>query len=136
MEIQREDIVLKSGKILSYQEPDFEDALNLYQAILEEGKAIKLEAGIEVGHVIKDVICSSLSSKVVRAHVEKCMEKSLYDGSRIVKATWQPSAARGDYMAVFTEVANRSTAPFTKDLFSLYQKALSIVQGHAEKQKT
>ena len=40
MSIERKEIAMPSGKTLSFQDPDFEDALNLYQAVLEEAKHI------------------------------------------------------------------------------------------------
>ena len=130
MSIERKEIAMPSGKTLSFQDPDFEDALNLYQAVLEEAKPIQFNTNLEVGTIIKDVFCTAFSSKKIQACIWKCMEKCLYNGERVTKSTWEPVEARSDYMAACLEVAIKSISPFTKDLFAFYGKALEKLQNH------
>lgn len=110
-------MILKSGKELRITLAPFADSKALLQAVLKEAKALKLESSTELDiGLLKDALCTALSSREVEAALEKCMARALYDGVKITADTWENADARGDYLEVCFEVAKENIGPFMKNL--------------------
>ncbi len=108
---------LLSGKELTTHPADFEVAKALYMTLMEEARGLKIDGKDDINaNLLKDVLCTALSSKKVEAAVWKCMEKCLYEGSKITKETFEPVEARADYLEILLEVALENVTPFTKTL--------------------
>ena len=110
-------LILPSGAKLDITLSPFTISRALYQAILEEGKLLKIDAKTEIDvNFYKDLFCSGLSSKKIEACLEECMKRVAYNGRKIDGETFEPIEARGDYMTVCFEVAKRNVLPFMKNL--------------------
>lgn len=123
------EVTLPSGAILKITLAPFKDARNLYQAILEEAKVLKLDPNAEVDvNLYKDLFCLGLSSKKIEAALWECMKRATYNGNRIAEDVFEPIEARDDYMAVCFEVAKANILPFTKSLYAQYAHILEKLQ--------
>lgn len=121
---------LPSGAKLDLHPAPFTEARDLYQALMEELKSLKLDPGAEVDvNFYKDLVCTGLSSKKVEAALLKCMARSLYNGLRITDATFEPVQAREDYIPVCVEIVTENITPFMKSLFASFQDVLKTVQS-------
>jgi hypothetical protein len=121
-------VTLPSGAELTIQLAPFTDAKALYQAFLEDIKALKWDAGTEMDtNFIKDILCVGLASKKFETCLWKCMERALYGGSKISPATFEAEEARQDYVSVCFEVAKENIMPFMKALMPLLSRAREIL---------
>ena len=100
--VDRKEFKMPSGATISFQHPPFEDADELYRTFLEEMKGVKLMED-NIGDMVKNVFCMSLSSKKIKAQLKICMAKTLYNGERINEHTWEPIKAREDYIPACLE---------------------------------
>lgn len=132
------EVTLPSGAVLTIQPAPFADARDLYQALMEEGKGLKLDPTAEVDvNFWKDLFCTGLSSKKVEQKLWKCMEKVLINKLRVTTETFEPVEARDDYFTVLMEVATENISPFTKSLYVKYADILrQITSFQASKSQT
>lgn len=123
-------IVLPSGAKLDINVSPFPISRALYQAILDEAKALKLDAKTEMDvNFFKDLFCIGLSSKKIEACIEECFKRVTYNGRRIDSETFEPVEAREDYMTVCFEVAQENILPFTKTLMRQYSHILEKLKS-------
>lgn len=128
------EVTLPSGALLRIGESPFEDSKDLYQAILDEAKMVKIDVGSVhvMSNVYKDLFCYGFSSKRVEACLWKLFERCLYEGhgktGKIDKDTFQPKPTRADYIAVCVEVAKENIDPFLKGLFAEYEKLFQEIE--------
>ena len=112
-------MLLPSGAELEITMPPFAVSRALYQAVLEELKGAKINSSDEVDvNLFKDLFCVMLSSKKVDAALTECMKRATYNGLKIDADTFEPAAAREDYITVCFEVAKVSVIPFLKSLYA------------------
>lgn len=123
-------VALPSGAELTIQLAPFADSKALYQAVLEEAKSLKIDAGADLDvNLFKDIFCSGFSSKKIESCLDKCLSRALYDGQKITAETFEPEGARQDYMAVCFEVASDNIAPFLKSLYAKFSVVLENLKG-------
>lgn len=121
---------LPSGAELEINLSPFSISKSLYQAVLDELKSLKVDANTELDiNFFKDVFCVGLSSKKIEFALDECMKRAIYNGLKIDKDTFEPAAAREDYIAVCFEVAKVNLIPFTKNLFAQYSPALEKLKS-------
>jgi hypothetical protein len=130
---ENKKVTLPSGAELTIGISPFEVAKNLYQAILEEVRVLKLDPAAEIDvNLFKDLYCTGFSSKKIEACVTRCFEKVLYNGARVTAETWEPVEARQDYQEACWAVAQENIEPFTKSLYAKYQTILKGQQVSAQ----
>lgn len=124
--------VLPSGAELEVHLAPFADAKALAQAILEEMKCLQLNPKDEIDtNMWKNIVCIGFSSKKIEACLNKCLDRCLYNGMRILPDTFEPEEARQDYMEVLMHVAKANNLPFVKSLFAKYAHILGILKESA-----
>lgn len=127
---QAREVVLPSGAKLRIQVSPFSIAKNLYQAILEEAKSLKLDPNAEIDvNLWKDMFCSALSSKKIESALEECLVRCLYNGQKISQETWEPVKTRDDYLTACFEVAAENVRPFMKSLYAKYSGILGKLKN-------
>jgi hypothetical protein len=130
------DIKLPSGAILKITDPPWAVALGLREAMAEEMKSIGVDSGMQVSKVMKDVICTAMSSQKVKAAMWECFARCMYDGGngmlKIDQDTFEPVKARQDYDVVCVEVAQHVLAPFGKEGFAKFAQILGKLFGSLE----
>jgi len=124
-------IDLPSGAKLDTKIAPFEDSKNLWQALLEEAKTLKINSNdpMEDLTLLKDIFCMGLSSKKIEAMLWKCIERSTYNSMKIDRETFEPVDARQDYAIVCFEVARENILPFTKSLTQKYSQILAMMKS-------
>jgi len=109
----------------------FEVSKALYQAILEEAKAVAFVSTTEMASVYKDIFCVGLSSKKIEACLWECFKKCIYNSGKgdlkIDKDTFEPVEARSDYVAVCIAVAKENIDPFVKGLYAEYSQFFEMI---------
>lgn len=123
------EVQLPSGAILKITVAPFKDSKALYQAVVEELKAIKIDATVEMNPAInitfyRDLLCTLLPSKKIEAALWECMKRSLYNDNRMSEATFEPVETRDDYLYACFEVAKENILPFMKSLYAEYAPLL------------
>jgi hypothetical protein len=122
------EIALPSGAVLKITVSSFAVSKNLFQAISEEAKGLKIDASTEIDvNLIKDLFCAGISSKRIEQCVWECMKKATYNGLNISEETFEPEEARQDYLQVLVEVTKENVLPFTKSLFAQFGDILKKV---------
>lgn len=122
---------LPSGAELKITVGSFAESRALYQAILEEAKGLRVDFGTELDvNLLKDLLCSVLSSKKVEACLFQCMRRATYNGIRIDESTFEPVEARQDYLEVCFEVAKENITPFTKSLYAKFSPMLEKAKAN------
>lgn len=108
---------LPSGAELKVSLAPFSEANALFKAVSAEAKNLKVsfETDVDV-NLLKDIVCAAVSSDKIEACIWDCMKKSLYNGLKMSKETFEPEEARQDYYVVLLEVAKDNLLPFTKSL--------------------
>ena len=128
------EIDLPSGAKLKLGVVPFEFSKALFQAILEEAKALSLASSMEMADVYKSLFCIGFSSKKIEACLWKCFEKVIYEDKRgplkIDKDTFEPVENRGDYMAVCLAVTKDNIDPFVKGLYAGYREFLAAITAN------
>ena len=102
----------------------FEDSWALVQAIVNALKGVQVElSSLDMKAVtgqdfnaVKNALCQLMGSKTLRAAMEQCSKRCLYEGLKITKDTFEPENARGDYLPCALEVIKFNCAPFFKNL--------------------
>lgn len=119
---------LSSGAVLKVSPAPFADAKALYQAVLAEARTVGFTGKTELPVVLKDVFCISFSSRVIEACLWECFKRCQYNAGsgdlKIDKDTFEPLAARGDYVEVCMIVGEENIGPFVKSLYAEYKKLL------------
>ena len=118
------EITLKSGAMLELKTASFSAGMKLFKAIAAELKGVDVDLGgldlKEVGskdiNSLKNVILQLLASEQIEAAFFECAKKSLHNGQSIVRQTFEPETARGDYLPVVWEVVKFNIAPFFSGL--------------------
>ena len=123
---------LSSGAELNITVGSFAESRDLYQAVLEEAKGLKLDANADVDiNLFKDLFCTAMGSKKIEKYLWICMKRVTYNGTRITdpEAVFEPVEARGDYMEVCLEVAKANVLPFMKSLSAQYGQVLGMLKS-------
>jgi hypothetical protein len=125
-------VSLPSGATLSIGVIPFKEAKALYQALLKELKEVTLNTNMQVGDLLKDLFCISFSSPEIERALWACLSRCLYgngEGSdlKITEETFEPVAARDDYMKVCVEVTKEAVNPFAKSLYAEYRVATAAM---------
>ncbi len=126
------EIVLPSGAILKVNLASFSVSKDLYQAILEEARTLKVDFSFDADlklEMFKDILCMSLSSKKIERAIWECMRVAIYNGSKITEDLFESEEVRGDYFNIMFEVAQLNIAPFTKNLFALLSPLKAVVDN-------
>ena len=130
-------VPLPSGAELKVPVAPFEEALALYQAVLEEFKPLQYTEEAHVANLYKDLFCTSFSSKKILAALAPCMKRCLYNGEKVVSSTWEPTDARQDYMPACIAVASENISPFLKSLYAEFSPLLgSLIADLASRPTT
>jgi hypothetical protein len=123
-------ITLKSGAMVELQDPGFDAADDLFAAVMAEiGKArldldlSAIDPDAEVSTLagenfnsVKNLICQVAGSKPLRGPLFAAAARSLYNGLKIERATFEDINARSDFLPVAQEVMKFVLAPFFKNL--------------------
>lgn len=113
------DIKLPSGAVLKITLSPFAISKNLFEAVTEEIKLLKLDPQAELDFdLCKNLFCTGFSSKKIDAALQECMKRATYNGVKLTEDTFEPEDARQDYVTVCLEVALLNLRPFTKNLFA------------------
>lgn len=132
-EVNAKEVKLPTGATLKITLAPFADSKALYQAVLEEAKAIQVSAFTDMSSVIKDSICIGLSSKKIEACLHECLKRCTYNSGsgdfKVDKDTFEPEKNRDDYIAVCIEVAKANILPFVKSLSVQYEHVLTMIVG-------
>ena len=130
-----EDKTLPSGAILKLNDVPWPAAYKLYMSVVRELEVVRVEFGAtslnlqdlqktqvddKAINTLKNLMCRLMGSDTVQAALWECMGRCLYNGQKITDRTFEPVAARGDFLVVEKEVLWHSLLPFLKDLFSLF----------------
>lgn len=124
------EVTLPSGAKLKISLASFDEGKELYQAVLEELRHVKIDGNTELDYnFMKDLFCVALSSKKVEVAMWKCLKRCLYNGVNISNASFEPVEARQDYFEVMFEVGQENLLPFSKSLYSRLSPILEKVRS-------
>ena len=116
----QDPITLKSGAVLQVTVAPFAVGNKLLKTVARELLAVSIDldtvnlaelSGKDL-NVLKNAILQLLQSDTVESAVQACMERCLYNNSRIVRDTFEPEEARQDYLPVVWEVIKTNLRPF------------------------
>lgn len=118
------EILLKSGAVLVVNMAPFSASNKLLKVVMRELKTVDLELeNLDLAKIatqdintLKNAICQLLASDALEQSVFECMAKCTYNGSRVVKETFEPEDARGDYLPCAWEVIKANLRPFFSGL--------------------
>lgn len=110
--------VLKAvkGSGVKISEIDFSKLLSGVKDDMES--AIKSGALDSLLELVIELDCS----KEVNDAIFDCLARSTYNGERIIRDTFEPEDARGDYYPIVIACLKRNLAPFFKTLISQLKK--------------
>lgn len=127
------ELTLPSGATLRVTLAPFAVSKALYQAVLEEAKGLTLDPKADVDvNLFKDMFSAAFASKKVELALAECLKRALYNNKHVDADTFEPEAAREDYMTVCFEVALLNLLPFTKNLTQLFSRIFQLTQGSLE----
>lgn len=119
------DLDLPSGKKLHIQVAKFLTGKALFQAFSDELKGMKIATDTDIDvSLLKDLLCTAVSSKKIEAALWECFKTVTVDGLKIDTDTFEPVDMRADYFIVALEVAKDNLLPFTKHLMPLFSALL------------
>jgi hypothetical protein len=125
------EVKMPSGAVLKIWPAPFAEARALYQAVLEEAKALKFSSQDEMAALYKDLFCIGFSSKKIESCLWACFKKVHYVGEKgelkIDQDTFEPVKAREDYIAACMAVAKENIDPFVKGLYAEYKTLFAII---------
>lgn len=125
---------LPSGALLKIGDTPFAVSKNLYQAILEAAKELRIDFSTDRIALYKNIFCIGFSSPKIEACLWDCFKHCIYNSGsgdfKIDQSTFEPLKAREDYVHVCIEVAKENTGPFVKSLYAAYKEALSEMEKH------
>lgn len=123
------DLDLPSGRKLHIQEADFQTSRALFEACMEEVKALKVDPEAEVDvNFLKDIFCTAVSSKKIMKCLWDCFKTVTINDVRVSNDSFEPVDARQDYYLVCWEVTHDNVLPFMKS----HLPWLSIILGKAK----
>lgn len=126
---------LPSGAELRISISGIRECLELQDAFVEALKEVNIDPKNFGINLRKELLCALLPNKRLRAAIEVCMRKSLYNGLHIeVEKTFEPIEARDDLYTVYTTVAEENLLPFVKSLSAELKAILDLVQGGRKSQ--
>lgn len=117
-------ITLKSGATLEIAVASFATGNRLMKTVARELSSVNFDlnftsfadlSGQDV-NVIKNAVFQLLQSDALETALMECMKRCLYNGERIVPATFEAEDARQDYLPVAWEVMKANLSPFFKGL--------------------
>lgn len=127
------EVKLPSGALLKVAAAPFTPAKALYQALLREAKGVQISSNTEIPVLYKDIFCAGFSSQEVEKCMWECFKSCLYNSGagdfRITDQTFEPVAARDDYISVCVEVTKENVLPFGKSLFAECQRILAMINN-------
>lgn len=125
------EVTLPSGAVLKITLAPFAVSKALYQAILEEAKGVTVTSTTEMPTLYKELFCMGFASKQIETCLWECFKRCTYNNGKgdlkIDAETFEPAAARDDYMSVCIEVAKDNVTPFVKSLIAGYAEFLSMI---------
>ena len=122
------EIKLPSGSTLVISLPPFAEAKELFQAILEEVKDLKLDPKTEMDiNFFKDIFCAGFSSKKIEKALNACMKRCTYNDLKMDENTFEDEKAREDYLSVVYEIIKEVISPFMKTLTALLPLAVAAM---------
>jgi len=118
------EILLKSGAVLVVSMAPFSSSNKLLKVIMRELKTVDVQLenldfsriGSQDINTLKNAVCQLLASDTLEQAVFECMARCTYNGNRIVKDTFEPDDARGDYLPCAWEVIKINLRPFFNGL--------------------
>lgn len=120
-----DEMTLKSGNTVTLGMASFADGMRLFKVLVSELKLVDIDltsladvgalAGKDINS-IKNVLLQVLGSEALEQAVFKCAERSLYNGQRITRTSFEDEQARGDFFEVAWEVMRFNLSPFFKNL--------------------
>lgn len=113
---------LDSGAVVQINLAPFGVAHRLLQVVMKEVGSVSMSGG--EAEFMKNLLARFVYSPEVEQVLWECMGRCLYRGQKIVKETFEPEAARGDYLLVAKEVLEVNLTPFLKNLSSLLKTKL------------
>lgn len=123
------EVTLPSKRILKISLAPFRDSRDLYQAVLEEAKGLKLDPNADVDvNLYKDLFCTAFSSKKIELALWKCVTRAVIDDLKISEDTFEKIEHRDDYMTTLMEVAKENLLPFMKSLYAEWSPMLAKAQ--------
>lgn len=137
------EVKLPSGATLKVRVAPFKEAKNLYQVLLRELRAIKIEPGMEMAALYKDLFCIGFSSPAIEHALLECFSVCTYDAGngelrlRMLDGSvtyFEPVERRDDYMVVCAEVAKENIVPFGKSLYAEFLKMSELVSSLVKNQ--
>lgn len=141
-----------SGKKVVINPAPFKDAMALKQAIASEfansnfkmdidfsGKAsaniAQADMDFDIAQIGKLVALMD-SSPLVYEKLLICLSRCLYDGEKIIEASFEPVEARGDYYDIVFACMKENLAPFLKGLVSKFAPFLQTYQMRTQSEKS
>lgn len=115
-------IQLKSGAMLELKMAPFSKGTKLFKVIAAELKGVEIELG-DIGNLgsrdinsLKNVVFQLIGSDALESAFFDVAQHSLHNGQKIIRATFEPEDARGDYLSTAWEVIKFNIAPFLSGL--------------------
>lgn len=120
---------LTSGAKLRIQVAPFAVSKALFQSILREAKGLDVSTIGDVEVILLKAFALGFSSQHVENALWACFERCTYNGAKIDKDTFEPLAAREDYMKVCIEVAKGNVFPFMSGLFVAFKTGMAMAEN-------
>ena len=119
-------ITLKSGATLQVSMASLSAGKHLMKVVARELSGVSFDFDLtQIGDVgtkdvntLKTAAFQLLQSDALEAALNECLKVCLYNGERIVAATFEPENARADYLPVAWEVMKVNLRPFFSGLAS------------------
>ena len=126
-----EKVKLPSGTELDITLLPYEDAWEVQSVVATVLEQMKIDLkGLDLKNLLatdmlqfKGPILHLLSSKDVKDAAQKCFVKCTYSNRRIDSQTFEPKAARGDFIPAMFHVLKENISPFFGGLLSILQKS-------------
>ncbi|MDE3073914.1 MAG: hypothetical protein KGJ86_00670 [Chloroflexota bacterium] len=117
--MSQDPLTLDSGAVLTVQIAPFEAGHRLFQVFLREMKSASPDATLD------DTLLGMhlFQSPALAEALAVCTQRCLYNGQRITASTWEPEAAREDYLPASMKVLEANLRPFVKSLRSRSSEA-------------
>lgn len=128
-----EKLTLKSGATLELQMAPFAVSMKLVKTLSNELKLVNLQLeGLSLEKIkgsgiegIKNAVLQILGSDAVELSLRPCLERCLYNGTKITPDVFESPQAREDYLPVAWEVIKFNAGPFFRNLGLPFSKSVS-----------
>jgi hypothetical protein len=114
-------VTLPSKAVLKIQMAPWEDAHNLYKAVM----GVVSKTSFEHDGVINFLAKVSISTEIETA-LWACYGRAHYNGQKINKELFENEEVRGDYLIIAKEVLAYNMAPFLASLVSVLSQASGL----------